>query len=96
MLLMYRFGTLNTLLWANLKNICFPLPGPVLLVWVGRSKNYFISQIRYPLNLIVNSPTIGNKIKNTNNLLTKNIFSRLHCRTILQVCKLANELKKKS
>ena len=49
----------------NLKNIfCFPLPNTVLQALVGLLENYFflISQIRYPLNLIVNSPAIGNNV----------------------------------
>ena len=46
------------------KYFCFPLPDPVSPVWVGRSVGrkiiFLTSQIPYPLNLIVNSPNIGN------------------------------------
>ena len=34
---------------------CFPLPDPVLQVWVGRWEFFLTSQIGYPLNLIVYS-----------------------------------------
>ena len=38
------------------KYFCFPLPDPVLPVWVSQSEKYFLtSQIGYPLNLIVYS-----------------------------------------
>ena len=51
---------------ANLKNSLFPLTRPCFSV-VGRwSQKYFFN---LKLNLIVNSHTIGNKIKYTNNLL---------------------------
>ena len=40
---------------------------------MGRSVGYFflLSQIPYPLNLIVNSPNLVNKIKYTNNAKAK-------------------------
>ena len=48
----------------------YPLPDPVSPVWVGRSEIFFFfltSKIPFPLNLIVNSPNIGNKTKYANN-----------------------------
>ena len=52
---------------ANLQNI-FVSPYPTLFLWYGSVGKLFCltSQIPYPLNLIVNSPTIGNKTKCTN------------------------------
>ena len=49
----------------NLKNI-FVFPYPILFYkhWSVDRKNIFLtSQIGYPLNLIVNSPAIGNECK---------------------------------
>ena len=53
---------------ANLEDI-FVSPYPTLFLWygsVGRKIIFLISQIPYQLNLIVNSPNIGNKTKCTN------------------------------
>ena len=60
----------------TLEIFLFPLTRPCL-TGMGRSVGklfYFTSQIRYPLNLIVNSPTLGNNIKYTNNLQLKIFF----------------------
>ena len=54
---------------ANLKIFLFPL-APPCFSGMGRSVGNYIflfSQIPYPLNLIVNSPNMGNKTKYTNN-----------------------------
>ena len=59
---------------------------------MGRSVEklfYFTSQIRYPLNLIVNSPTLGNNIKYTNNLQQR-IFFKDNTVYIGQFSKFAN------
>ena len=82
----------------TLKIFLFPLTRPCL-TGMGRSVGklfYFTSQIPYPLNLIVNSPTLGNNIKYTNNLQQR-IFFKITLFTLdnslsLQI---ANEFKKK-
>ena len=65
----------NGELRPTLKIFLFPLTRPCFSgmgLLVG--KLFFLtSQIPYPLNLIVNSPNIGNKTKCTNNV-TKNIL----------------------
>ena len=79
------------------KIFLFPLTRPYF-TGMGRLVGnlfYFTSQIRYPLNLIVNSPTLGNNIKNTNNLQLR-IFLKITLFTLdnslsLQI---ANEFKK--
>ena len=53
-----------------------PLTRPCL-TGMGQSVGklfYFTSQIRYPLIFIVNSPTLGNNIKYTNNLQLRIFF----------------------
>ena len=64
------------ILRPTLKIFLFPFTRPCL-TGKGRSVGklfFFTSQIRYSLNLIVNSPTLGNNIKYTNNLQQQNIF----------------------
>ena len=59
----------------TLKIFLFPLTQPCFTSMGQLVRFFFLtSQTRYPLNLIVRSPTIGNKVKYTNNLLTQNIF----------------------
>ena len=62
----------------TLKIFLFPLTQPCF-TGMGRSVVnlfYFTSQNRYPSNLIVNNPTLGNSIKYTNNLQLK-IFLKI-------------------
>ena len=64
---------------------------------MGRSvgnRLFLFFQIPYPLNLIVKSPTIGNKIKYTINLLTKNFFKDITV-YIGQFSKFAMKCKRK-
>ena len=75
----------------TLEIFLFPLTRPCLTS-MGRSVRkifYFTSQTRYSLNLIVNSPTLGNNIKYTNNFQLK-IFFKYNTVYIGQFFKLAN------
>ena len=61
---------------ANLKNT-FVSPYPTIIYRHGLvGQNFFISQIRYPLNLIVNSPlkALGNEIKYINNFKDNTVY----------------------
>ena len=59
-------GPSNEYLRPTLKVFLFPLTRPCFSGMVGRKTIFLTSQIPYPLNLIVNSPNIGNKTKCTN------------------------------
>ena len=75
----------------SLEIFLFPLTRPCL-TGMGRSVGklfYFTSQTQYTSNLIVNSPTLGNNIKYTNNLQLK-IFFKYNAVYIGQFFKLAN------
>ena len=79
------------MLRPTLEIFLFPLTRPCL-TGMGRSVGklfYFTSQTRYPLNLIANSPTLGNNIKYTNKLQLK-IFFKYNAVYIGQFYKLAN------
>ena len=52
---------------------------------------FLTSQIPYPLNLIVNSPNIGNKTKCTNN---KNILFKDTCIALFKLDKFSQVAKK--
>ena len=70
------FFLFGVCLRPTLKIFLFPLTRPCL-TGIGRSVGklfYFTSQVGYPLNLIVNSPTLGNNIKYTNNLQLRIFF----------------------
>ena len=76
---------------ANLRNI-FVSPYPTLFNRygsVGRKIILFYFPNSIPINLIVNSPTLGNNIKFTNNLQLK-IFFKYNAVYIGQLFKLAN------
>ena len=82
---------IHVLIRPTLEIFLFPLTIPCL-TGMGRSVGelfYFTSQTRYPLNLIVSGPTLGNNIKYTNNLQLK-IFFKYNTVYIGQFFKLAN------
>ena len=65
---------------ANLKNI-FVSPYPALFLWYGSvSRIFFFFNFSnsYPLNLVVNSPNIGNKTKYTNNAKLKIFYLKIY------------------
>ena len=64
-----RLGCSFHELWGQ-PYFCFPLPDPVLQVWVCGSDFFLTSQIGDPLNLIVYSKTcLKRPLKNTKNCL---------------------------
>ena len=76
----HRMSTLvqlETLIFRpTLKIFLFPLTRPCCIGtgWSDRKLFYFTSQIRYPLNLVVNNPALSNNIKYTNNLQLRIYF----------------------
>ena len=85
---MRHFIRVYTVCWGKKD---FPFTDPFYRYGSVEKLFYFTSQIRYPLNLIVNSPTLGNSIKYTNNLQLRILFT-LDNSLSLQI---ANEFKKK-